>query len=158
MIQRAYSSDIEQNLVINQVTGNEQVFTDVANTLLQSQTITAHDESRMHRETDQLQSVLHINHDRESPHLQQLGSKNDDTRGSITNLLVLQISKLDKHFGSRMLHFELLQNRSTIVCDRDISHLVHLAVIAHQPDVQAFYQVQRVPKNSSRCLQQPYKP
>lgn len=34
---------VEQNLVINQIARNEKIFTDVANALLQSHTITTHD-------------------------------------------------------------------------------------------------------------------
>ena len=98
---------VEQHLVVDAVARNQEVLTDVANALLQRQTISAHDERGMHRETDQFQPVLEVTSKRER-HLEELRSENDDARRSISHFLVLEVGELNQHFRRRMLHFESL--------------------------------------------------
>jgi hypothetical protein len=42
---------------------------------------------------------------------------NDNRGGTITNLLVLQVSELDEDLGCRVLYLEQLEDGGTIVCD-----------------------------------------
>lgn len=116
---------IEQHLVVDAVARNQEVLTDVANALLQRQTVSAHDERGVHRETDQFQSVLEVTSKRER-HLEELRSENDDARRSVSHLLVLEVGELNQHLRRRMLHFESLQNGRSVVCDRHVTDFVHL--------------------------------
>lgn len=57
-------------------------------------------------------------------HLEQLGRNNDDGRGAIAHLLILQPGQIDEHLGSGMLHIELGENGGAIVGDHDLASSV----------------------------------
>lgn len=106
-VRRAYLGNIEQHLVVDSVARYQKVLADVANTLLQRQTVSAHDERGVDRESDQFQSVLEVTWNGED-HLEEFRSENDDTRRSIAHLLILEVGELNKHLGCGMFHFESL--------------------------------------------------
>lgn len=120
-----YLRDVEQHLVVDPVARNQQVLPDVADALLQRQTVSAHDERGVNRESDQLQTVLEVTTGRYT-HLEEFRSENNDTGRSIAHLLVLEVGKLDEHLRRGMLHFKSLQNGRSVVCDRHVADFVHL--------------------------------
>ena len=122
---RTYLGDVEQHLVVDSVARHQEVLADVANTLLQRQTVAAHDERGVDRESDQFQSVLEVTGNGEE-HFEEFSGENDDARRSVAHLLILEVGELNKHLGRGMLHFESLQNGRSVVCDRHVADFVHL--------------------------------
>jgi len=79
----------------------------------------------MNRQVNEVETILLITEECFT-HLQQLRSKKNNTRRSISHFFVLKIRQLYQHLGSGMLHFQFLKNRCSIICNRDISDLINL--------------------------------
>ena len=55
---------------------------------------------------------------------EQLGGKDDDGGGSITDFTVLDLGELDKDLGGGVGHLKLLEDSGAIVSDGNIANIV----------------------------------
>jgi hypothetical protein len=55
---------------------------------------------------------------------QQFRRNNHNRGGSVPNLFVLQMGKLDQALGSGVLNFQFVENCRPVVCDGNITNII----------------------------------
>lgn len=105
---------VEQVLLADFADIQAQLFFDVSAGLAGRHLVPVDDDSGVNLVPDEVASPL-----------EQLGGQDNDGGGAVAHFSVLELGKLDEHFGGRVLDLDALEDGGAVIGDEDFSDVVH---------------------------------